>query len=114
MRPPKILGYPKEVLFRVIRPLYSIPEAGVHSFHTYHCYLKTQLQMKPSTFDMCPLFTQPCLQTDEAGTNDLRGIVCLQTDDTAYLGNDEFIQKEELVRNQFDTKEKKFSATIKQ
>lgn len=36
--PPSALGYPRNVVFKAIRPLYGIPEAGIQWFKTYQTY----------------------------------------------------------------------------
>ena len=70
---PAEMNVPEGYLLRVCRPLYGIPEAGTHWFHTYHKYHTTALAMTPSTFDPCLLFT---------GSSDGFGMVRLQTDDS--------------------------------
>lgn len=106
VRPPSILGYPHGTLFRVNRPLYGIPEAGIHWFYTYHRYHMNKLNMRPSIYDMCLLYTKGCFSISSKSENTPRGIVCLQTDDTAYIGNQAFVEKEEKMRKQFDSKNK--------
>lgn len=106
MRPPISLNYPKHVLFRIQKPLYGIPEAGVHWFTTYHRYHRNRLHMTSSPFEMCFMFTKAAFQHDASHDSHPRGSVCLQTDDTAYLGNEAFIVKEGRRRTQFQSKEK--------
>lgn len=59
-RPPKEVLHelPPKTIFKVIRPLYGIPEAGTHWFGTYHKHHREKLFMETSTFDPCLLITK--------------------------------------------------------
>lgn len=103
--PPRILGFPPDVLFRVNRPLYGIPEAGIHWYKTYHTYHKHDLKMSPSVYDPCLLSTKASLAITSGSRSTPRGIVCLKTDDTAYIGNKAFFKLEEQKHTKFDSKE---------
>ena len=87
-RPPReIIGeLPPGTIFKVMRPLYGIAEAGMHWFNTYHTHHRVKLGMKTSTFDLCLLMTH-----DKNGPF---GLVGLQTDDTLILGDEAFIERE--------------------
>ena len=86
IRAPAEMNVPEGYLLRVCRPLYGIPEAGTHWFHTYHKHHTTALAMTSSTFDPCLLFTD---------SSDGFGMVGLQTDDSLMAGDDSFYSKEE-------------------
>jgi hypothetical protein len=86
IRAPAEMNVPEGYLLRVCRPLYGIPEAGTHWFHTYHKHHTTALAMTSSTFDPCLLFTD---------SSDGFGMVGLQTDDSLMAGDDAFYSKEE-------------------
>lgn len=104
IRPPAILGYPSDVLFKVVRPLYVISEAGISWFCTYHKYHKDKLSMHPSVYNPCYMYTNACLAISRCITDCARGIVCLQTDDIIYTCNREFIKLEENKTTKFDSK----------
>ena len=85
--PPKELaqGLPPTTVMKIKKPLYGIPEAGTHWFHTYHTHHQEKLFMIQSTYDPC------LLHTIRQG---MFGLVGMQTDDTLILGDDNFIQLE--------------------
>lgn len=103
--PPKVLGYAANILFLVNYPRYGIPESGNHWFYTYHNYHTGTLKMIPSVYDPCLLYTKGCMSIASTSENNPRGIVCFQTDDTAYGCNNSFHELEEKIRTQFDSKE---------
>lgn len=82
VKPPAELNLSKNVILKVLRPLYGIPEAGNHWFKTYHDHHKSELGLKQSSSDACLLYNESA-------------IVALQTDDTLFACNDEFKQKEQ-------------------
>ncbi|KAI0991737.1 hypothetical protein K3495_g16450, partial [Podosphaera aphanis] len=91
VRPPfelrEKLGLRDDMILKVIKPLYGIPEAGNHWFRTYHNHHTRNLKMNESAFDPCLLW---CHKPDSFG------IVGLQTDDTLFLANESFASDEEL------------------
>ncbi|KAI1005289.1 hypothetical protein K3495_g2938 [Podosphaera aphanis] len=86
IRPPTELGGDGTIL-KVIKPLYGVPEAGNHWFKTYHHHHIKNLAMKESTYDSCLLYSRE--------RDNEFGIVGLQTDDTLFLGNKAFANKEQ-------------------
>ncbi|CCE33822.1 uncharacterized protein CPUR_07750 [Claviceps purpurea 20.1] len=90
---------------RVIRPLYGIPESGLHWFATYFRHHREKLRMTTSTYD-------PCLLLTEKGS-DCFGIIGMQTDDTLGLSDRAFSEREETeLRNaDFDAKPKQILST---
>ncbi len=96
--PPKELKLSSDIVLKVIKPLYGIPEAGNHWFNTYHNHHTQKLKMQVSTFDPCLLST--------CGKGKGIGIIGLQTDDTIILADDEFAatEEEELQRAGFTAK----------
>ncbi|KHJ34325.1 hypothetical protein EV44_g3371 [Erysiphe necator] len=70
---------------KVIKPLYGIPEAGTHWFHTYDKHQCEKLSMTLSSYDPCFLISS------KPGA--IR-IVGLQTDDTLFLGDQDFANLE--------------------
>ena len=91
IRPPPELGLRDGELLRVARPLYGIPEAGMHWFSTYHRHHIEALGIIASNYDPCLLFTPGAINERKNGP---KGITCLQTDDTANAGNDAFARLE--------------------
>jgi hypothetical protein len=81
----------------VVKPLYSIPEAGNHWFKTYHSYYIDNLGMTQSTYDPCLLYRNE---------DNSFGVVGLQTDDTLFLTDETFTEAEhvELQKAQFIAK----------
>lgn len=104
IRPPTSLKLSKDILFRVKKPLYGLPEAGVHWFKTYHAHFTAKLGMKPAIHDLCFLYKQKSLAIKAESESLVRGITCLQTDDTGNAGNDSFMKMEEVASKQFDCK----------
>ncbi|EED15752.1 hypothetical protein TSTA_051890 [Talaromyces stipitatus ATCC 10500] len=47
--------FPSYKFLKVVWPLYGIPEAGNHWFHTYHKHYTKQLGMETSTYNLCLL-----------------------------------------------------------
>jgi hypothetical protein len=79
------LNLQNDSILKVVKPLYGVPEAGNHWFKTYHSHHLKELSMKQSTYDPCLLYSiQPF------------GVVGLQTDDTLFVGDDDFAAQEQL------------------
>lgn len=106
IRPPLILNIPPGYLLRVDRPLYGLPESGMHWFVTYHGHHRRSLHMAAAIHDPCLLYTRPCLSGDRQPSSAPRGITCLQTDDTLHIGNEAFLAKEEKLSREFKCKPK--------
>jgi hypothetical protein len=81
----------------VLKPLYGVPESGNHWYKTYHSHHVKELSMEQSTYDPCLLYS-----------NDPFGVVGLQTDDTLFVGDDNFAEQEEvqLKKAKFKAKER--------
>lgn len=73
---------------QVVKPLYGIPEAGMHWFATYHKHHHEKLAMIQSTYDPYLLVTT---------SPDLFGLVGIQTDDTLFLADDKFAEQENKI-----------------
>lgn len=98
VRPPKEYGLPTGVLLRVDKPLYGLPEAGVHWFKTYHDHHLNKLNMSHAPHDLCLLFTPGVADKKSKKPN---GISCLQTDDSLILGDEEFHTLEQKEAKRF-------------
>ena len=90
IKPPTELNIAHNMVLKVIKPLYGIPEAGNHWFNTYHTHYIKELQMSQSTYDPCLLYTN----TNTSATAGF-GVVGLQTDDTLFIGDDVFAEAEQ-------------------
>jgi len=88
IRPPRELNLPQGVIWKILRPLYGIPEAGTHWFRTYHNHHIEKLNLQQASYDPCLLFTTKSDSEPQA-------IVGLQTDDTLFAGNISFKEKEQ-------------------
>ena len=86
VRPPRELGLQSDSVLKVIKPLYGVPEAGAHSYSTYHTHHKEKLSMTESTYDPCLLYTK-----ESTGF----GVVGMQIDDTLILADEIFATAEE-------------------
>jgi hypothetical protein len=89
IRPPikltQQLGLKKDLILRVIKPLYSVPEAGNHWFKTYYNHYIKELLIDQLTYDPCLLYS-----------NHPFGVIRIQTDDTLILRDSEFLKKEQI------------------
>lgn len=94
VKPPKCLGFPPDVILRVERCLYGLPESGLHWFGTYHKHHMAYLHLRPSVHDPCFLYT-PRMFAKPIEQKNAIGLTCLQTDDTANLGTRAFQQREQ-------------------
>ncbi|RFU24242.1 hypothetical protein B7463_g12093, partial [Scytalidium lignicola] len=98
------LGLREGSILRVVKLLYGVLEAGNHWFQTYYSHHVEVLAMKPSTYDLCLLYsTEPF------------GVVGLQTDDTLFVGDAQFaeLEQEQLKKANFLAKECKTLTTGK-
>jgi hypothetical protein len=93
----KRLNLTDDSVLKVVKPLYGVPEAGNHWFKTYHSHHLNELAMEQSTYDPCLLYS-----------NRPFGVVGLQTDDTLFVGDDDFTEKEQagLEKAKFLAKER--------
>ena len=57
------------MIFKVVKPLYGVPKAGIHWYGTYSVYHREKLSIDTSTFDPCLLVTR-----DEKGPFGVVGI----------------------------------------
>ena len=81
----KRLNLTDDSVLKVVKPLYSVLKAGNHWFKTYYSHHVNELGIEQSTYDPCLLYN-----------NHPFSIVGLQTDDTLFVGDDAFTEKEQL------------------
>lgn len=96
IKAPAEMNLPEDIVLRVIKPLYGIPESGVHWYFTYLDHHLDELQMSRATMDSC-LFVKR-----DHGT--LSGLVILHIDHSLAIGAETFIQEGEKTARQFKTK----------
>jgi hypothetical protein len=89
--------YPPNTIMIVRKPLYGIPEARTHWWATYYKHHKEKLSMVTSSYDPCLLITTE---------KETFGVVGMQTDDTLFLGSEEFatLEENELQKANFSAK----------
>lgn len=81
------MNQPPNTAFKVIKPLYVIPDRGLHWYSTYLDNHVEKLCMTRATLDPCVL-----MKHDDDG--DLTGMVILQLDDSFEFWTDEFLKQE--------------------
>ena len=97
-----------DCLLQVLRPLYGLPESGLHWFQTYHKHHTHTLGMKAAFHDPCFLYfpkSVPGNIQQNAEKEVARGITCIQTDDTINAGNPTHQKAEELYSEKFKRKD---------
>jgi len=102
VKPVPEFGYSNDTILRVHRPLYGVPEAGLHWFQTYHGFHTKSLSMTASAHDMCLLYTENATSRDKA--KEPAALTCLQTDDSLILCNDAFAKLESKMSSRFECK----------
>ncbi len=102
VKPVPEFGLSEDMLLRIVRPLYGVPEAGLHWFKTYHGFHKRKLGLTPAPHDLCLLFTKHGMSLDKVKKP--AAITCLQTDDSLCLGNSQFLALEDESTKQFECK----------
>lgn len=101
---PTSMDLSPQTLLRVNRPIYGLPEAEVHWFQTYHDHHCAVLQLQLFIVGPCFLYTAQRFLDDITKTATSRGFICLQTDDTANVGNSRFAQIEASMSQKFGCK----------
>ena len=99
LRPPLEMNLDPDAVLVVLKPLYGVPESGLHWFVTYHAHHKQRLSMKSTKGDPCLLYRHSATETD--------GITALQVDDSYGHGTKEFLEEEERESKRFKCKPRK-------
>ena len=84
--PPKSLGLPSNVLWKLKKPLYGLPESGLLWYETYRIYHEVDLRMQAAAGDPCLYYAHE--------EHKLSGIIVTQVDDSAIAGTSLFLQRE--------------------
>ena len=96
IRAPRELGLPEGYILKVVKPLYGIPESGLHWYLTYLAHHLDTLHMTRARCDPCVLIRR---------SNDrLDGLILLQVDDSLGIGTPKFWEDEEIGSKSFRCK----------
>ncbi len=95
----KRLNLIDDLVLKVIKLLYSVPETGNYQFKTYYSHYLNELAIEQSTYNPCLLYS-----------NRPFSIISLQTDDTLFVRDDNFAKKEQagLEKAKFIAKEREY------
>ena len=96
LKPPKEMGLPDDFVLLAIKPIYGVPESGLHWFVTYQGHHCTRLGMKETRID-------PCLLYLRKGST-VHAVTALQVDDNLGHGDAEFLADEEKYSELFESK----------
>lgn len=99
LRPPSEMSLPSGKVLLVLKPLYGIPESGLHWFITYSSHHIEQLGMQVTRYDPCVLYRKEKYK--------IYGITVLQVDDSFGNGCEEFLDTEEHASKRFQCKPRK-------
>ena len=97
IRAPKEMELPPGYIIKVVKPLYGIPESGLHWYLTYLTHHLDTLRMTRTRSD-------PCILIRRTKDGALDGLILLQVDDSLGLGSDTFMQEEEQASKAFRCK----------
>lgn len=89
---------------RFERPLYSLPEAGLRWFRSYHVHRRKVLVLHLSTINPCFFYTPERFFANVHLATVPRGFACPKTDDTENASNNIFAEKEMHALQKFDYK----------
>jgi ribonuclease HI len=101
---PSEMGLTDDEILLVRKPLYGLPEAGVHWFATYSAHHIKHLGMKQSPADPCLFY-----KASASPKPSLEGISCLQVDDSLSAGRNAFVAEEEKHSRRFLCKPAQFA-----
>lgn len=104
LKPPKELGIGKEKVLLLLKPLYGIPESGLHWFVTYVEYHKEKRGMEQTRADPCFLFKRE--------GSKLQAATVLQVDESLGFGDKWFMKCEDNISNHFKCKPRKIITKI--
>ena len=97
--PPPEMGLADDEVLFVLKPLYRIPESGLHWFITYQAHYKERLGMRA-------VRAHPCLLYRRDGDK-LEGVTVLQVGDSYGHGTDNVLDEEEQGSKSFQCKPRK-------
>jgi len=94
--PPKELQMNPDIVWEVQKPLYGLPESGVHWFECYVGHHEGKLGMIRTEVDPCLLYKKD--------KDRLVSLCCLQVDDTLVAGTEKFVSEENEACRIFESK----------
>ena len=100
LEPVPEMNLPKGKVLGAVKPLYGVPESGLHWFITYRDHHEEKLGMKCCTVDNCLLYRREIAEK-------VPDIVMLQVDDSFGAGSRRFIEEEQQYSTEFRTKPRK-------
>ena len=100
LEPPQEMQLPKDRVLLARKPLYGIPESGLHWYLTYHKHHTERLGMSAYRSD-------PCLLYDQRADETVKAVVVLQVDDVFGHGDAAFLEMEEKQSTRFECKPRK-------
>jgi hypothetical protein len=100
LNPVPEMGLQSDEILRALKPLYGIPESGLHWFLTYSDHHVNALHMTPCAADRCLFFRKG----NDGGPP---STTALQVDDSFGSGDKHFLAEEEAVSVHFKTKPRK-------
>lgn len=103
IKAPPELNLPPDFVLQVVKPLYGIPESGLHWYLTYLSHHLDTLHMKRTRAD-------PCMMIRRTDSN-LDGFILLQVDDSLGFGSTQFLDEEQTASARFRCKPRTAIAT---
>jgi len=96
LKPVPDMKIPKDKVLLAVKPLYGIPESGLHWFVSYSGHHKKNLGMQSTKFDPCVLYRR--------NNSELEGITVLQVDDSFGFGKKSFLNDEDTTGEKYLSK----------
>lgn len=99
IRAPSQHGLPPGYILKVVKPLYGIPESGLHWYLTYLTNHLETLKKESARAD-------PCVFIKRDG-DQLVGLILLQVDESLGFGREKFLNQEEIASSKIRCKPRK-------
>ena len=108
LQPPTEMHLLNGKVLLAVKPLYGVPESGLHWFLTYHDHHTGTLGMTACQFDNCILYRRT---TDSKSRSTLiPDLVIIQVDDSYGIGSGSFLELEERASRAFKSKPRQLLA----
>lgn len=104
LKPPPEMNLSEDKVLIAVKPLYGVPESGLHWFLTYKDHHVKKLGMQQCTIDKCLLYKRSADYQNSRGVPD---ITILQVDDSFGIGSNDFLEIEDIESREFATKPRK-------
>ena len=106
LKPPKEMELAPEEILLARKPLYGIPESGLHWFLTYQGHHTDKLEMQACQSDPCVSYRTKPEERDPS-----KAVTVLQVDDAFGHGNERFLAEDEEHSKRFLCKPRKLLKT---